>query len=399
MSDVTPTRIRRGPERWLIWTIAGSVVAAALVVVLVMGQVLSVAASADDVAPHLDQRTARLLEYDALTHVHEKAPAFTLTDQHGRPMSLSSYRGEAVVLSFNDDECTDLCTLLAQDVRVANNDLGQASSKIAWVSINTNPYYPSSADVAQWTDQHGLGSASNWHFGTGSPAALSALAKAYGVPIDLDASTKTVTHGAELFFISPSGVERAIGQFGTESADTSAFGHGLAQAADDLLPASQQEAVAGAGVPATTSGGTEIGATPSPVTLSSLTGTGRVSTSADRGRYTVLNFWSSSCAACVRELPALEAEHRALGSSVAFYGVDVSDPAKAGRAFAESHRVTYPLGADTSGAVAGAFQVTGLPFTVILGPSGKVVIRHPGAMTREQLDYLLRTLDTSLPAG
>jgi peroxiredoxin len=36
------------------------------------------------------------------------APGFTLTDQDGRTMSLSSFRGRAVVLEFMDPHCTDI---------------------------------------------------------------------------------------------------------------------------------------------------------------------------------------------------------------------------------------------------------------------------------------------------
>ncbi len=393
---VSRTQRRPRLEPWLVWTIAGTAVALVVAIVLILGSIPSVTASATDVAPGLDRRTANLLEYDPLTGISVPAPSFTLRDQNGKPMSLTDYRGEPVVLSFNDDECVDLCTLLAQDVRVANKDLGPAAKKIAFVSINANPYYPSITSVREWTDEHGLGTASNWHFGTGSASELMAVAEKYGVPIGLDPKDRTVTHGAEIFFIDGHGNEKAIGQFGTEAADTASFGHALAQAADDLLPSSEQTAVGGSGVAAPQPSGSQIGATPSPVTLPALTGHGQVSTQEDRGRYTVVDFWSSSCSACIRGMPELQKEHEAVGSGVAFFGIDVSDPTSDGRAFAAEDGITFPLASDRSGSIAGRFAVTGLPYTVILDPKGRVVIRHPGAFTTEQLDYVLRTLDPDL---
>ncbi|AMM22657.1 hypothetical protein AX769_21215 (plasmid) [Frondihabitans sp. PAMC 28766] len=382
-----------------MWTIVGTVVAVVVAIVLIASSIPAVTAAATDIEPHIDKRTATLLELDPLTAVNVTAPAFTLTDQDGKPMSLAGYRGMPVVLSFNDDECTDLCTLLAQDVRAADTDLGTAAKKIAFVSINANPYYPSPTAVKQWDDQHGLGHEPNWHFGTGTPSTLATLAHQYGVPIDLDAKSKTVTHGAEIFFIDGKGHEQAIGQFGTESADTALFSHAVAQAADDLLPASEQTTVAGPAVPAPTSAGTQIGALPTPITLPSLSGATTLSTRTDKGKYTVIDFWSSTCTACIRGIPALEAEHDAVGKQVAFLGIDVSDPSASARAFATRYRVTFPLAADTAGSTAGRFAITGLPYTVILNPSGRVVIRHPGAFTTEQLDYLLKTLDTKLPSA
>jgi cytochrome oxidase Cu insertion factor (SCO1/SenC/PrrC family) len=80
---------------------------------------------------------------------------------------LSQFRGKAVVLSFNDDRCTDVCTLLAQDIVRADQDLGRTGrSRVAFVSVNVNPFYPQVRYVKQWSDQQDLGSLPNWHFGT-----------------------------------------------------------------------------------------------------------------------------------------------------------------------------------------------------------------------------------------
>jgi cytochrome oxidase Cu insertion factor (SCO1/SenC/PrrC family)/thiol-disulfide isomerase/thioredoxin len=385
------TRNRR-PETWLIWTIAGSALAVVVAIVLIVASIPSVTAAAAVVEPGIDRRTANLLELDPLTTTTIDAPSFTLTDQNAKPLSLAQFRGTPVVLSFNDDQCRDLCTLLAQDVTVANKDLGDAANKIAFVSINANPFSPSPATLRSWDRTHGLASVRNWHFGTGSRAQLLSVARRYGVPIDLDAAHRTVTHGSEIFFIDGHGRERALGQFGTESADTSLFGHALAQAADDLLPASQRTSIAGPGVPAPTTSGTELGATPSAVALPSLSGSRTLSTHDDLGRFTVVDFWSSSCSACIRGIPALEGEYRARSKTFAFLGIDVSDPGTVARAFADKYGATFPLASDSSGTVAGRFAITGLPFTVILDPHGKVVVRHPGAFTTEQLDYVLQTL-------
>ena len=93
------------------------------------------------------------------------------------------------------------------------------------------------------------------------------------------------------------------------------------------------------------------------------------------------NFWSSTCTACVREMPAIETAYRDLGARVAFVGIDVSDTGSAARAFASRLKVSYPLVSDASGAVTSAYQIPELPFTVILSPTGVLKTLHPGAMT------------------
>jgi len=384
---------------WIFWG-SGAVLVAMALTAVVVGSTGSVTGT--DVMPGVNRPSADLLQLDSTqldstADQHLTAPPFTLADQNGKPMSLSDYRGKSVVLTFNDDQCADLCTLLAQDVLAANRDLGAAQNKIAFVSINANPYYPSPAAVEQWTDQHGLGHTANWHYGTSDPTTLSVLARKYGVPIELNPADKTVGHGAEIFFIAPNGQESQLGEFGTESADTALFGHALAQVADDLLPARARTHVAGPSVTAPSIGSAQLGATPSPITLPQLgRSSTRFSTASDKGRETVVNFWASTCTACTTETSALESEYKALGGKVAFVGIDVADKATLGTAFARKYAVTYPLLADNSGGTAGRFAISGLPYTVILDPNGKVLVRHPGALTQEQLDYLLHSLDMTM---
>ena len=54
---------------------------------------------------------------------HE-APRFSLTDQNGRPVSLSEMRGKVVVLEFMDPHCTDICPIVSKEFVDASHDLG-----------------------------------------------------------------------------------------------------------------------------------------------------------------------------------------------------------------------------------------------------------------------------------
>lgn len=399
----SPTNARPLRRVWLLWGAAGLVVAlvCALIGVGIFGGKSSSSASDDYLRPGINHATADLLALDPMTgESRVKAPATNLTDEDGKPLSLAQFRGKVSIVTFNDDQCTDLCALLAQDVVAADRDLTAAErANIAFVSINANPYYPAPSDVRRWSTQHGVAGLSNWHYGTGSPTQLADAASAWGVPIQLDPATKDVEHGTEIFVVGPDGDEVDLAQFGTEAADTAPFGHGLAQLAVDALPKAERGPVAGSDLAAPVAGGTAVGDTPPAFSLPALDGGSQLSSSSDRGRYTVLNFWASTCSACTSEMPDFEREYRELGGKVAFLGVDVSDPTAAARSFASTYGVQYPLASDAKGAVAGRFRVTGLPYTVILSPSGKVLVRHPGSFTHDELDYVLHALDTSLPGG
>jgi peroxiredoxin len=203
-----------------------------------------------------------------------------------------------------------------------------------------------------------------------------------------------VVHGTELFFIDPAGKEAALGQFGTQSANTALFAHAMAQMAVDLLPRAARSPVAGPSDNAAPGVALNL---PAPgFNLPQLNNPASdVSLARTRGKYTVVNFWASTCSACIREMPDLQAAHRTLGESVAFLGIDVADPAGPAAAFARKSGVTYPLLADANGTAAGAYRIPGLPFTAIIGPDGTLLVRHPGTFSAEQLEYIIQILQHS----
>lgn len=293
------------------------------------------------------------------------------------------------MLSFNDDRCPDLCTLLAQSIVLADRDLGPAARHVVFLSVNVNPFYPEVRYVRLWAEQHHLGDTANWVSTTGPVPRLKSIWHRYGVYVGIDRTTRTVVYGTELFFIDPRGVERAIGAFGVPAANTTLYAHDLAQMADDLLPASQKVEVGGPTTPDPTGSNATVGA-PAPSFSLPLAGDGghRLSSASLRGRYAVLDFFSDPSPAGRRQLENLERAQRLLGAKVAFVGV-----AGSVRAADAARRigVTFPLAADLAGSVASAYRVRAAPFAVIVGPHGKVVVRHPGSFTTEQLTYVLRS--------
>ena len=397
LSETSEPESLRSRVGWMPWLlgVAGLAVIAMVVYAVHTG---SAGASAPT-SLAISNQMSNILEVNPLMTLDTPAPKIALTDQNGSRASLASFSGKAVVLTFGDDECTDLCTLLAEDVLAADRDLGANASNVQFVSINANSFYPSVAATKAWTDSHGLAHTANWHFLTGSPANLQALAKKYGVEVDRHATSRTIDHGTELFFIAPNGTEQQIGDFGTQSANTAEFSHSMAQLATEMLPLDRQHPVGGPNSTSAAAVGTELGSTPPPIELPLLTGSTAVTLSADRGEYVVVNFWSPTCSLCVRELPAVERAAGREGKSVAIVGIDVSDPGRAGVAFAARAGATYPMLSDSSGAVAAQYEVPGLPYTVILDPRGQVVVRHPGEMTSEQLEYILNTLKAEAPTG
>ena len=114
-----------------------------------------------------------------------------------------------------------------------------------------------------------------------------------------------------------------------------------------------------------------------------------------RGRQVVVNFWATWCAPCVEEMPELSALARELsGSGTRFVGVGVDNQDAIAR-FARRIPVDYPLVvANATGAfLAAKFgnAAGGLPYTVVIDPSGKVKTQILGRVAVDSLREVLKS--------
>jgi thiol-disulfide isomerase/thioredoxin len=152
----------------------------------------------------------------------------------------------------------------------------------------------------------------------------------------------------------------------------------------DVTDALETSEPVGAGEPTTL----EVGS-PAPEVELELLGGGTTSIGEFRGDPLVVNFWSSTCAPCLAEMPDFESVHQEFAATVAFLGVDVIDTPDAGLEMVEQTGVTYPNGRDPRGEVMGAFGGTALPRTVLIDAEGNVAAIHSGALTATELKDLL----------
>lgn len=153
---------------------------------------------------------ARLMN---LSPVPERtAPGFTLTDQHGRRISLAGFRGKTVLLGFLDSRCTQVCPVIAQELIAADRDLGAGARRVAFVGVNVDPGAESVAAVERFSVSHGLSRLPNWYFLTGSVSQLARVWAAYGIAVELPHGASQTVHADYLFFINPLGHERFLAE-------------------------------------------------------------------------------------------------------------------------------------------------------------------------------------------
>ena len=112
-----------------------------------------------------------------------------------------------------------------------------------------------------------------------------------------------------------------------------------------------------------------------------------------RGRPVLINFWATWCAPCLKEIPMLiqaQTELADTGLMILGPAVDEAEPV---RHFHAERNLNYPVfvGADQAIVAMDALGDTrgALPLSVFISPDGKIVARHSGVLSREQLESWL----------
>lgn len=113
-----------------------------------------------------------------------------------------------------------------------------------------------------------------------------------------------------------------------------------------------------------------------------------------KSRILVLNFWAAWCPPCREETPMfVELQDTYSQDNVKFVGIAIDDEDPV-REFADTYGLNYPVLLGDIQAVGLSRQLgnrfEGLPFTVVAEPGGKVIMRHAGGISREQLEPVLR---------
>lgn len=215
---------------------AGRVLAAlAAVVVVLVGTVPMAAASTN---PNADPIISQAVD-GTPNVIDAPAPDFTLTDQHGHPVSLSSLRGKAVALTFLDPVCTSDCPLIAQEFRQADLMLGTQAGDVVFVAVVANPIYHSVGAVRAFDRQEGLTFVENWLYLTGPVDQLRKIWDRYGIEVAVTPAGSMVAHGELAYVIDPRGQERAVLDDvpGTSASAYSSFSVELDDQLRSVLPA------------------------------------------------------------------------------------------------------------------------------------------------------------------
>jgi cytochrome oxidase Cu insertion factor (SCO1/SenC/PrrC family) len=354
-------------SRRLQWIVLGT----ALLVGIGVGAVISIARSSGSPATPVVSGTPvnATPQVDPGTALNGVAPGFTLTDQFGKRVSLRSFRGKIVVLSFNDPECTTICPLTTTALLHAKSLLGPAGSNVELLGIGANPEATQVKWVRAYSQAHGM--MHKWRFLTGSLPELKRVWRDYG--IEAAVVRGSIDHTPATYVIDSHG--RFSRLYLTEMAYSSVdqLGYEMAQSISALLPGHPQlhgsQSMAPIGL---------LGPKKS-VTLPR-SGGGSVRLGPGSGPHLVLFFdtWETEVSDLSAQLEALD-RYRATAAQKDLPPLVAIDEAKVERSpqalpsFLRGlpHPLSYPVAVDDSGRVADGYRVQDSPWLELVSGSGR----------------------------
>ena len=143
----------------------------------------------------------------------QPAPDFTLRDQNGRRLSMASFRGRDVLITFVDPLCRNLCPLEAHVLNALVDRLPTAQ-RPAIIAVSVDTWADSRHDLLQDFSRWSL--VPQWHWAVGSHAQLASVWKRYAIGVQVVTKTLAgttvhyITHTEASYLIDPAGYERAL---------------------------------------------------------------------------------------------------------------------------------------------------------------------------------------------
>lgn len=120
-----------------------------------------------------------------------------------------------------------------------------------------------------------------------------------------------------------------------------------------------------------------------------------VSSSALRGKVTLLDFWATWCVPCVKNAPELDRLHREWGArGFQVLGVSIDEGgAKKVRPFLKKHAVRYPIAVDSEKPSAwSSFRVKAVPAAYLIDADGNIVRQWLGRVDPAEVEQVLAEL-------
>jgi protein SCO1/2 len=131
-----------------------------------------------------------------------RAPDFSLTDQGGRRVTLSAYRGRVVVLTFIHSLCHDACPFMVEQIKGALGGLGDLGRSVPAIGVSVAPAEDTRANRRRFLARHQM--TGRMAFVSGPVRVLRGVWRHYAIqPVQ-----GPVDHSTFVLLIDKRGIER-----------------------------------------------------------------------------------------------------------------------------------------------------------------------------------------------
>lgn len=132
------------------------------------------------------------------------APNFTLTDQYGKQVSLSQFKGEPTVLTFMYTHCPDECPLTTAKLHTVMQSLGSQAHHVAVLVVSTDPKGDTEQAALNFSKAHQM--QNYWYYLVGTQQTLSPVWSSYNTYVQ--SNNGAVSHGLGLYILDKQGREQ-----------------------------------------------------------------------------------------------------------------------------------------------------------------------------------------------
>jgi len=354
------------PVRWLVLSAALVVGIGGGVGIAAATQAPGQAAPTIPTAPQIPN--PRL---DPGSQLNSVAPAFTLTDQFGRTVSLKSFRGKVVVISFNDPQCTTICPLTTTAMLEAKKKLGPAAADVQLLGVSANPEATQVKWVRSYSQAHGM--LHKWLFLTGSLPRLKRVWRAYGIGAAVVQGA--IDHTPATFVVDPQGRETRLFISAMSYSSVPQLAEVLARGIAADLPGYPHVQGATSLAPIKLIGPRKH------VTLPRAPRGGTVELGPGRGPRLLLFFdtWENEVSNLSSDLVGLN-RYATLDSVPPLVAVDEANVESSAHALPDFLRripaLSYPVAIDRDGRVADGYGVQDSPWLTLVSGSGRILWRY-----------------------
>jgi protein SCO1/2 len=149
------------------------------------------------------------------------APAIELTDQYGRAVSLSRFRGQPVLVAFLYTSCGAQCVLIANQIRGALNELRKP---IPVLLVSADPAADTPAAVRHFLA--GVSLSGRVYYLTGSTAQLEPIWRAYRIRPGTEGE-RAFASSVSVLLVDAKGAERVL--YGVEQLTPEGLAHDISR--------------------------------------------------------------------------------------------------------------------------------------------------------------------------